>query len=90
MPRVLLLSKEGCNPCKRVKRLLDEVAQERPGLETQVVDFSSPEGAALALRHSILYPPAVFVDGRLLGYGKILEGRLREALEAPPAEAGRP
>ena len=49
------------------------------------VRLDSEEGIELALRHTILTPPAVFVDGRLLAKGKVREEDLRNALEAPIA-----
>ncbi|MFA5860063.1 MAG: thioredoxin family protein [Candidatus Thermoplasmatota archaeon] len=85
MTHVLLMTKEGCNPCGRVKRILDEIAREQRGITIEVVDFASEQGLALALEHNVLYPPAVIVDGAFLGYGKIKEDRLREALHALPS-----
>lgn len=48
------------------------------------VRFDSEEGLELAGRHSILFPPAVIVDGQLVGKGKIREEDLRRALGAVP------
>jgi len=46
------------------------------------VRFDSEEGVRLAEEHSILFPPGVIGDGRLLGKGKIREEDLRRALGA--------
>lgn len=83
--RVILVSQEGCNPCLRVKRILQEIDDRVDGLEVREVRLDSEEGIELALRHTILTPPAVFVDGRLLAKGKVREEDLRNALEAPIA-----
>ncbi len=44
------------------------------------VDFASEEGLALSVKNAILYPPAVFIDGKLFAKGKILEEPLKEAV----------
>ncbi len=74
----------GCNPCARVKRMLSEIAPSVPGLSIREIPFDSEEGALYAFRHSILFPPAVLADGRLVARGKIREDELRRALGAPP------
>lgn len=77
---VAVLTKEGCLPCMRVKRILGELKEEIPGLEVAEVDFSSGEGLALAVRNNILYPPAVFINGVLIAKGRIPEGPLKESV----------
>lgn len=79
---VILVSQEGCNPCLRVKRILDEIRGEGEGFDLREVRLDSDEGSGLAVRHSIFFPPAVFVDGRLVGKGKVREEDLRRALGA--------
>lgn len=82
---VTLVTQDGCNPCLRVKRLLAGIRSEIGALEVREVQLDSEEGAELAVRHNILFPPAVFVDGRLVAKGKVREGELRTALNATPA-----
>ncbi len=77
-----MVTKEGCLPCLRVKRILKELKEEIPGLDVREVDFASKEGIALSFKNSIYYPPAVFIDGALFGFGKILEGPLKEAVRS--------
>lgn len=78
--RVVVVGKEGCVPCITVDRALEEMKAELPGLDVREVDFSSKEGLDLAVRNSILYPPAVFVDGALYAKGKVYPEKLKEAL----------
>lgn len=85
MPHVLLVTKEGCKPCSRVKRILAEFRNEIPSLTVEEIDFSSQRGMELAIQHNILYPPAVYVDGQFLAYGKIYEEPLRDAVRARAA-----
>lgn len=77
---VVMVTKEGCLPCIRIKRILVELKAELPQLDVREVDFTSEEGMALAVKNSILYPPAVFINSSLFAKGKIWEGPLKEAV----------
>ena len=87
--KIMLLTQEGCNPCKRVKRILNEIVEEvkllnsdpAASIEVEEVSLASELGMQLAVEHQILYPPAVFIDGQLFGKGKIREDELREAVK---------
>ena len=70
-----------------MKRILAEIAPTVPDLSVREVLLASDEGWELATRHSILFPPAVIVDGVLVGKGKIREEDLRRALGAPPVRS---
>ncbi len=82
MVRVLLVTSEGCKPCSRVKRVLGELQSNMPGLVVETVDLASPDGSKLALENGILYPPAVFIEGKLFGKGKIDTDRMTESIRA--------
>ncbi len=77
---VAVISKEGCLPCLRVKRIVAELKTELPEISVREVDFTSEEGVALSVMNSILYPPAVFLDGSLFAKGKIMEEPLKEVV----------
>lgn len=77
---VSVISKEGCLPCIRIKRIMGELKTELPQISVKEVDFASEEGVALSVRNTILYPPAVFINGSLFAKGKILEEPLKEAV----------
>lgn len=77
---VSMVTKEGCLPCLRVKRILGELAAELPEIEVREVDFVSEEGVKLAVKNNILFPPAVLINGALFAKGKILEEPLKEAV----------
>lgn len=78
--KIRVVTKEGCLPCKYVKRVLGELHLEIPEMTIEEVDFGSEEGMELAVQNQILYPPAVFLEGRLLMKGKIRENELKEAV----------
>ncbi len=69
--KVLLVTSEGCKPCSRVKRILNELQVDIPSLDVEVVDFASPSGSKLAMQNGILYPPAVFIEGKLFAKGMV-------------------
>lgn len=71
MAHAQLLTSEGCTPCLRVKRILRELQAELPSLKVEEVDYASPLGSRLAMENGVLYPPAVFLDGKLIAKGKI-------------------
>jgi hypothetical protein len=77
---VVMITKEGCLPCLRIKRILGELRAELPDVGVREVDFTSEEGMTLAVKNSILYPPAVVINGLLFAKGKIMEEPLKEAV----------
>ena len=77
---VAVISKEGCLPCKRIERIVGELKAELPEISVREVDFTSAEGVALSVKNTILYPPAVFINGTLFAKGKIWEEPLKEAV----------
>ncbi len=46
------------------------------------VDWDSEQGRALVEREGVPFPPAVFVNGEFVGYGRLSEGSLRRRLQA--------
>ena len=77
---VSVLSKVGCLPCIRVHRIVTEIKAELPSVEIREVEFTSEEGVALAVHNSVLYPPAVFINGALFAKGIVREEPLKEAV----------
>lgn len=79
LAKILVLTKEGCLPCIRIKRIMNDLRGEIAGLDVEEVDFSSQQGMKLAIEHQVLYPPAVFVNGQVFK-GKIREDELKGAV----------
>lgn len=77
---VVVVGKEGCMPCITVNHVLEEMETELPGLLVKEVDLSSREGLDLAVKNSILYPPAVFINGSLYAKGKVYPEKLKDAI----------
>lgn len=82
MPHLLLLTSLGCTPCLRVKRILNELQAEFPDISIEEVEYTSNAGSKLAIENNIAYPPAVFLDGKLLAEGKIYAEQIVAAVQA--------
>ena len=74
----------GCHYCGHTREVLERVGAEVP-LQVTEVDLDSPAGRAALARWRVPFPPIVLVDGRLFGYGRISERKLRAALAAKGA-----
>ncbi len=68
-----------------MKRLLGDITRSAPNVSVREVPYDSDEGLRLAATHSVLFPPAVIADGRLVGKGKIHEEELRREIGRPSA-----
>lgn len=77
---ILLLTKEHCDFCAQAKGMLERLQVEY-GYALSLLDLQSPEGENLALRHGILFPPGVFLDGEPFSYGRLSERKLRREIE---------
>jgi len=82
MTNVQVLTSEGCTPCLRVKRILKEIQLEIPNVAVEEIDFASPTGSKTAIKNNVAYPPAVFVDGKLVAKGKIYAEQVVAAIRA--------
>lgn len=80
MMNVLLLTQEHCSFCAQAKEILNRLAPEY-GLSISTLDLASPEGEALAVRTSILFPPGIFLEGEPFSYGRPSERKLRREIE---------
>ena len=82
MTNVQVLTSEGCTPCLRVKRIVKELQAEIGNVTVEEIDFASPTGSKMAIENNVTYPPAVFVDGKLVAKGKIYAEQLVAAIHA--------
>ena len=77
--QVTLLTAEGCHYCAHAKEILARLAQEWP-LAVEEISIHTPDGSERALRDGIAFPPGIYVNGALFGYGRLSEGKLRQRL----------
>jgi hypothetical protein len=79
--QVTLITAADCHLCERARKVLGTLADETP-LVISEVSWESEHGHSLVSRDGIAFPPAVYVDGVLAGYGRISERALRRRLAA--------
>jgi len=82
MLNLLLLTSEGCTPCLRVKRILRDIQAESSDVSIEEMQFASAAGAKLAIENNVLFPPAVFLNGKLIAKGKIYGEQIAAALRS--------
>lgn len=77
--RAILVTTPDCHLCEHARAVLRRVLAERLTAIDEV-DWNGPDGKALVKRDGVPFAPAVFVEGRLCGYGRLSEGALRKWL----------
>lgn len=75
-----LVTAPNCHLCGHARQVLARLERDWP-LELSEARWDSTEGQALVRRDGVPFPPALYIDGRLAGYGRLSEGRLRKILE---------
>lgn len=76
---VTLITAVDCHLCDHARKVLSSIAGDTRLAVTEVA-WESEQGQLLVSRDGIAFPPAVFVNGNLAGYGRISERALRRRL----------
>lgn len=76
---MVLVTSEACHLCELAKDVLRNLANDYP-LAIRTVDLLGREGAALARDSRAPFPPVLFINGDLHGYGRLSSRRLRAHL----------
>jgi hypothetical protein len=79
---VTLITAADCHLCEHARRVLSTLG-EKTHLIVSEVSWESDEGHMLVSRDGVAFPPAVYVNGILAGYGRISERALRRQLAEP-------
>lgn len=79
-----LITAADCHLCEHARRVLTSVSREM-AVVVREVGWESEQGRALAKLDGVPFPPAVYVNGVLAGYGRISERALRKRLGEAPA-----
>ena len=76
--RLTLVTAADCHLCAHARSVAQRLAAE---LKTEIneITWESPE-ADFVRRDGVPFPPALYVDDELLGYGRISEGGVRRRL----------
>lgn len=78
--RVTLVTASACHLCGHAREILTRISRTWP-VALSEVQWASPDGQQLVRRDGVPFPPALYIDGALVGYGRVSEGRLRRILE---------
>jgi hypothetical protein len=81
--RLVFLTAPDCAFCTDGRGIVQRVADEL-GLEYAELPWDSARGQALVERGGAFFPPAIYLDERLLGYGRVSERKLRKLLAVVP------
>jgi len=79
---VTLITAADCHLCEHARRVLASIASDIPLIIAEL-SWDSDQGRLLVSRDGVAFPPAVYVDGSLAGYGRISERALRKRLAEP-------
>ena len=76
--RLTLFTAADCHLCAHARSVAQRLAAD---LKTEIneIAWESPE-ADLVRRDGVPFPPALYVDDELLGYGRISEGGVKRRL----------
>ena len=77
--RVVLVTSTGCHFCREADRLLEKL-QQTFLLSIERIDLTSVEGATIARRWRVPFPPVLLLEGEYHGHGRISERKLIQAL----------
>jgi len=78
---ILLVTAPRCHFCSDASTLLEKL-RSRYNLVIRKVELESDEGATIAARFRIPFPPVLLIDGTYFGHGRISRRKLTKALDA--------
>ena len=81
LPALTLITSSECHLCEHGRRVMAAL-QAESSIEVHEIAWESDEAASLRDGAS-LFPPAVYLNRQLLGYGRLSEGALRKRLCGP-------
>ena len=81
---LLYVSAPDCHLCEDGRRIVEALARGA-GLGVVELRWSEARARELTERDGVPFPPAVYLDDRLLGYGRLSARRLRKVLAQVPA-----
>jgi hypothetical protein len=77
---IIILTQQDCAPCKAAKAIVERLARKY-SLSVSAVSLDSPDGVFLAEEGGVLFPPGIFINGKLFSYGGLSERMLRIEIE---------
>ena len=77
---IVILTQQDCASCEAAKVVVDRLARKY-SLSVSAVLLDSRESASLAENGGVLFPPGIFINGKLFCYGGLSERMLRIEIE---------
>jgi hypothetical protein len=77
--QVTLITAADCHLCEHARKVISTLANETRLIVSEV-SWESDQGHSAVSRDGVAFPPAVYLDGVLAGYGRISERALRRRL----------
>jgi glutaredoxin len=78
---IVLVTAHRCHFCRDASELLKDLGSRYP-LTVRTIDLETNEGAAIAARLRVPFPPVLLIDGEYFGHGRISRKKLTETLES--------
>jgi len=78
---ILILTQPECAFCDAAKVIFERLSRDYPLLSVSTVTIDSPDGASLAQRGGVMFPPGIFIDGKPFSYGRPSERKIRREIE---------
>ena len=76
--RATLVTTPDCHLCEHARTVLQRVLANRVSIDE--MDWNAADGHALVKRDGVPFAPAVYIEGKLCGYGRLSDGGLRNWL----------
>jgi len=76
--QVTLVTTPDCHLCEHARTILERVLADRLAIDE--MDWNATDGNALVKRDGVPFAPAVYIEGKLCGYGRLSEGAFRKWL----------
>lgn len=81
IPVLTLVTTADCHLCEHARRVLEKLRAEFH-FDVVAIDWETAGGQALVVRDGVLFPPALYINGRLAAFGRLSEGQVRRTLAA--------
>lgn len=78
----ILISAPDCHLCAHARAVLELMSRSGIRFDVEERDWDDPVCLPLIERDRIPFPPALYVDGELWGYGRISERALYKRLDS--------
>lgn len=84
MSSLVYIAAKDCHLCSDGRAIVTRLAGEI-GAPVRELDWDAVDAQILLERGGVLFPPALYLDDLLLGFGRLSERRLRKLMRTVPA-----